>query len=314
LSRIELTDSRIIIPVRNGGERWRQAALALARYVPDASMVVVVDSDSSDGSDRVALEQGFELLRIDAKTFNHGRTRQDAVARFCQGKAFVIFLTQDAVIAARETLPNILAAFEDPRVGVAYGRQLPHVNARPFEAHAALFNYPVTGDIRSVADASRLGIKTAFNSNSFSAYRICALEQCGGFPSHLVLGEDAWVAMRMLLAGWYVKYCADAPVYHSHDYSLLREMERYFDFGVMHAQMPELLSRFGIPEGEGLRFVKSEFRHIWRTAPWLLPEVVVRNGLKYVGYRLGRNYLHLPNAMRRRLSMTKGYWSPPGGA
>jgi rhamnosyltransferase len=43
-------------------------------------------------------------------------------------------------------------------------------------------------------------------------------------------------------------------------------------------------------------------------APWLLPEVVVRNAAKYFGYRLGRVFRKLPNFMRRRLSMTTGYW------
>jgi len=36
--------------------------------------------------------------------------------------------------------------------------------------------------------------------------------------------------------------------------------------------------------------------------------VVVRNAAKYLGYRLGRVFRKLPNSMRRRLSMTAGYW------
>ncbi len=43
-------------------------------------------------------------------------------------------------------------------------------------------------------------------------------------------------------------------------------------------------------------------------APWLLPEVLVRNAAKYLGYRLGRVFRKLPNSVRRRLSMTAGYW------
>jgi rhamnosyltransferase len=304
----------VIIPVRNGGVRWREAADALRSAVTDVSQVAVVDSASSDGSDQVALERGFELLRIPVESFNHGRTRQEAVERFCSGRRIVIFQTQDAVIENASSLAWLLRQFESPDVGAAYGRQLPHHGARPFEAHAALFNYQPESDIRSLADADRLGIKTAFLSNSFAAYRIEALRQAGGFPDHLILGEDAYAAMRMLMAGWRVSYCAEARVRHSHDYTIRQEMQRYFDFGVMHAQIPELLRTFGAPEGEGLRFVLSELSYIGRVAPLQLPQVPLRNVLKYFGYRLGRGFARLPAAWRSHLSMTKGYWSTPAGA
>ena len=304
-----LSHARIVIPVRNGGARWREAAAALSRAVPDPSRVVIVDSSSSDGSDAVATQCGFELHRIDVRTFNHGRTRQEAVDRFCGGVSFVIFLTHDAVIGGPATLVTLLNAFADERVGAAYGRQLPHHGALPFEAHGVLFNYPPCSDTHWLADASRLGIKTAYISNSFAAYRVEALRECGGFPSHLILAEDTFVAMQMLLKGWGVRYCADATVRHSHNYSVREEMQRYFDFGVVHAQLPELLQHFGEPEREGVRFVAAELSYMARHAPWLMPQVLVRNAAKYAGYRLGRVFKRLPNLWRKRLSMTKGYWA-----
>jgi rhamnosyltransferase len=303
-----LSKTRIIIPVRNGGERWREAATALRDAVPDPSMVAVVDSNSTDGSDVVATRLGFEVERIDARTFNHGRTRQSAVDRFCGAKDFVVFLTHDAVIEGPGSLCDLLDAFSNPQIGAAYGRQLPHHDASPFGSHSASFLYPATSAVRTLADVPRHGIRTAYLSNSFAAYRIQALRESGGFPSRLILGEDAYVAWRMLQAGWSVSYCATSLVRHSHDYSIFQEMQRYFDFGVLHAQLPELLRELGEPEGDGLRFVKSELRYIWATAPRLLPEVVVRNAAKYFGYRLGRVFRSLPNSLRRRLSMTKGYW------
>jgi rhamnosyltransferase len=303
-----LCQTRIIIPVRNGGERWREAAAALRAAVPEPSMVAVVDSSSTDGSDAVAADRGFELERIDPRTFNHGRTRQEAVNRFCQGKEFVLFMTHDAVVEGPESLTRLLDAFSNPSVGAAYGRQVPHHNAGPFGRHFVTYLYPAIGDVRTLADAPRRGIRTAPLSNSFAAYRIRALNECGGFPSTLILGEDVHVGLHMLLAGWSVSYCASAVVRHSHDYSVSQDMRRYFDFGVLHAQLPQLLREFGEPEGDGLRFVKSELRYMTAAAPWLLPEVVVRNTAKYIGYRLGRVFRKLPNSLRRRLSMTTGYW------
>lgn len=307
-SRTAVNHARIIVPVRNGGARWREAADALQAALPDPSLAVVVDSASTDGSDQVASERGFELVRIDPRTFNHGATRQMAVDRFCADSGFVVFLTHDAVLQEPEGLAVLLAAFADPGVGVAYGRQLPHRGAKPFGAHMALFNYGANSETRSLADADRLGIKAAYISNSFCAYRMAALRSCGGFPSHLILGEDTCVAVKMLLAGWKVRYCAEARVRHSHDYGILAETQRYFDFGVLHSQLPELMRHFGAAEGEGARFVASELRYIAIHAPWLLPLVPVRNAAKYIGYRLGRMFARLPRGVCRRLSMTKVFW------
>jgi glycosyl transferase family 2 len=304
----KLEHTRIIIPVRNGGARWREAAAALQRAVPDPSIVAVVDSSSSDGSDQVAAQCHFELERIDPRTFNHGRTRQEAVNRFCEGRSYVVFLTHDAVIEGPQSLADLLEAFTDPGVGAAYGRQLPHHNAGPFGRHSAGYLYPARSVTRTLADARQYGIRTAIISNSFAAYRLQALRGCGGFPSALILGEDAYVALRMLQAGWAIAYRADATVRHSHDYSVIQEMQRYFDYGVLHAQLPELLGDEGPPEDEGMRYLKSELRFMAHEAPLRLPELVVRSAAKYLGYRLGRGFQHLPHSMCRRLSMTRGFW------
>jgi rhamnosyltransferase len=109
-----------------------------------------------------------------------------------------------------------------------------------------------------------------------------------------------------------VRYCAEARVRHSHAYTIAQETRRYFDFGVLHTQLPELMRNFGAAEGEGARFVRSELRHMATHAPHLLPAVLARNGAKYAGYRLGRNFRRLPRRLCRQLSMTKVFWSREG--
>lgn len=311
LVSLEGLSFRVIVPVRNGGAVWRAAASALRDAIADPALVVVVDSDSTDGSLETAIGLGFAVKRIDAMSFNHGATRQAAVGEFARDRKFVVFLTQDAIIDSSKSLPALLGAFEDRRVGAAYGRQIPHEDATVFAAHAALFNYGPESQTKSIEDAARLGIKACWLSNSFAAYRVEALRGCGGFPDHLIVGEDVYVGMRMQERGHLVRYCADALVRHSHNNSPMQDARRYFDFGVMHAQLPVLLEHFGTPDGEGLRFLLSELRYVWEHSPWHTSMVPLRAAFKYGAYRLGRAHQFLPNRVNAAMSMTRGFWCTP---
>jgi rhamnosyltransferase len=270
--------------------------------------VVVLDSQSSDETTRLAHNAGFEVVQVERRHFNHGGTRRAGVQRLLADTDLLVCMTQDAVLADSSALANLLEAFDDPRVGAAYGRQLPASDATAIAAHARRFNYPEVSGGVTLQDRERLGIKTCFLSNSFAAYRVSDLLAVGNFPERVILGEDACVAGRMLLAGKAIAYRADACVVHSHNYSLGEDFQRYFDTGVFHARERWLLDAFGSASGEGLRFVRSELSHLLRRAPWRIPEALVRTAVKWLGYRLGRMERRIPVAVKRRLSMFHAFW------
>ena len=173
----------VIVPILNGGEVWQRVVHSIQNQQPKPGRVLVIDSGSTDGSDLLALDAGFNLIRIPKAEFDHGGTRQMAVVN-CRDFPFLVFLTQDAELVDSDALAHLLTAFDDASVGVAYGRQLPRLGADAIEAHARLFNYPDCSSIRSIHDVPRFGIKTAFSSNSFAAYRHEALLAAGGgFPT-----------------------------------------------------------------------------------------------------------------------------------
>jgi rhamnosyltransferase len=298
----------VIIPTRNGGKIAIDCFAALTRVKQSPKIILIVDSGSSDGTDESARRYGCEVLSITPDKFDHGGTRQMA-AELLQDYDILVYLTQDAVLAGPNAVALLLDAFDDPRVGAAYGRQLPRQKAGAIEAHARLFNYPEQSNVRSLGDKDTMGIKAAFISNSFAAYRRSALMEVGGFPKKLILGEDMVVAARMLQAGWRVAYQADAQVHHSHAYTIQQEFKRYFDIGVMHQDQQWILEEFGKPEGEGGRFVRSELAYLMRHAPWLLPSAVIRTIAKFAGYKLGQHSRYLPLLIKRSLSMHRGYWN-----
>jgi rhamnosyltransferase len=112
----------------------------------------------------------------------------------------------------------------------------------------------------------------------------------------------------LLKSGCKVAYAADACVYHSHDYSLWQEFERYFDMGVFHAREPWIRREFGGAEGEGLKFVISELKYLLNNAFWRIPEGMFRTLIRYTGFRLGLMEKWLPLWLKMRLAMNKGYF------
>jgi len=163
--------------------------------------------------------------------------------------------------------------------------------------------------LKGKADIANLGIKCCFLSNSFSAYRLSALDLVGGFPSDVILGEDTYVGGRMILSDWLIQYTPRAQVRHSHDYSVSAEFRRYFDIGVFHARNPWLLKTFGSAGGERLRFVRSELAYMWRYAPGSLTDALFRTLAKWAGYKLGQFEAALPLRLKCWLSMNTGFWN-----
>lgn len=273
------------------------------------AQVLIIDSSSIDDTVLLSEEAGFRTHIINQEEFNHGGTRQLALSLLPEGAEVVVFLTQDALLVSPDSIQKLVAAFDDPKVGCAYGRQLPHKDARLLGAHARLFNYGEQSYCRTLADVPKYGIKTAFLSNSFAAYRVSALKAVGGFPTNTIFAEDMMVAAKMLQAGYAVNYVADACVYHSHDYTALQEFKRYFDMGVLHSREPWLLEQLGKPQGEGKRFVLSEWRYLFQHAPWLLSVSLLNTIMKWLGYFLGKHEQALPLSLKKRFSMHPSFWN-----
>ena len=275
----------VIIPIYHPDDKFIELLGMLKRQSLRQISVLVIDSASDKKWQKHTDGLDIRIKDIDSRDFNHGGTRQMGVD-MCHGKDIFIFMTQDAVLADEYAIENLVRGFDNEQVGCAYGRQLPHRDANVFASFARLHNYPAESYVRSFEDRKKYGMKTAFLSDSFAAYRKSALEQAGGFPANVVLSEDMYVAAKMLMQGWQVAYVAEAMVYHSHNYSVWQEFKRYRDIGRFHGQEKWIRETFGEAEGNGKRFVMEEARYVWEHNACLLMEMVVRDAAKFLGYSL----------------------------
>ena len=192
----------MIIPTRLAEHHLPRLLECLAQTAPPPRRVLFIDSGSTDRTQELVRQAGYDLEVIDPGTFGHGRTRNLAL-RLCADTRYAVFLTQDAVPVGADWLVQLLAPFARPDVAISFGRQLSRPNATLPERFAREFNYPAVDEITTEADIAHRGIKAVFCSNSFAAYDRARLLSAGGFPEDLPMGED----MARHLAAAALRFC-----------------------------------------------------------------------------------------------------------
>jgi rhamnosyltransferase len=301
----------VVIPVKDGGEDLRRCLGALAaQRVDDEVEVVVVDSGSRDGSAALARAHGARVHEIPPAEFNHGATR-NLGASLTRGDVLV-FTSQDAYAADDAWLARLIAPLADPRVGGAYGRQVAHEDATPPERYFMDFLYGPHGRTQRAPTADDLSMETTLFSNVCSAMRREVFERFP-FAGDIIMSEDQEWSRRVLLAGYELRYVADAVVRHSHPYTLRQAFRRFFDSGVSaeRAYVNTAAPASGaVLRRAAVRYAAGEVRWLvgTRQARWL-PYAAALEGAKFAGLQLGTRWRRLPPGLVRRCTAVPSYWS-----
>jgi len=298
----------LIIPVLNAQSFLPKLLPAVFEQSLLPSQILFIDSESNDSTCEILNQYSIHTHKIERNKFDHGGTRKLACELI--DAEIYIFMTQDAYPASKDTFKNIIAAFKNVKnLGCAYGRQLPKEDANLWGRYERLFNYPEHSQIRSYSDKNKYGIKTFFNSNSFAAYSKEALNNVGGFPNKLISSEDAYVAAKMLLNGYQVAYVAEAPVYHSHNFTILEKFHRYFSVGVFHAKQSWIIENFVGATSEGFKYLFSEIKYLVKKRKvHLIPYAFYAKAWCYLAYQLGLYEKYLPLFIKKHWGVNKKYW------
>lgn len=261
-----------------------------------------------DEAVRTLLERTENVVITEVKKseFDHGGTRNQGAA--LSQAEFVLFMTQDAVPVDDDLIAHLLHTMEDATVAAAYGRQLPDDAAGEIEHYTRQFNYPPVSSKKSKADLERLGIKTYFCSNVCALYRKTVYEKLGGFVLHTIFNEDMIMAAGIIKAGFTIAYAAEAEVIHAHKYTYRQQFKRNFDLAVSQREYHEIFD--GVrSETEGIRLVKNSVKYLLARGRWyLIPDLFIQSGFKFLGYRMGKKYDKLPRFLVLRFTMNKAYW------
>lgn len=283
----------VVIPTYNAAkvQGFSELLNAINNQTVQPLRKLVIDSSSSDNTIELAEKMGFEVTVIPKESFSHGGTRQQAMEIISTSNNidYVIYMTQDVELETEKSLEKLLETFYEINIGAAYGRQLPKKDA-DFEAKLLReFNYPCQGYVRELSDKEKYGIKTAFLSDSFAAYKVQALQSIGGFPKNINMSEDMYVGAKMLLAGYRIAYNSSAKVYHSHNFSMSEHFKRYKAIGEFQKKEQWISDTFGKSEGEGVRLLLYMLKEAWKKeGVATVVKIIISTGMKYIGYSVGR--------------------------
>src|SRR5689334_6967262 len=105
----------LCIPTLNASRELPALFEALATQTVRPDALLVIDSGSTDDTAAIASRAGARIHVIAHHEFNHGATRQQALAMVPEAD-IVVFMTQDAVPVANDSLERLAACFTDESV------------------------------------------------------------------------------------------------------------------------------------------------------------------------------------------------------
>lgn len=276
----------LFIPTYNAGENFKDVVKKIKDQADVIDYLYIIDSSSKDNTVKIAKSYGFDVDIIASQEFGHGKTRTQA-AKKLKKFDYVIMMTQD-VYLQENALKNLITFIEKtPEMALAYGKQEVDLkNGTIFESYLRQFNYPENSQIKTINDKKKYGIKTVFSSDAFVIYNLDMLKEVNYFDESLDFAEDMHTAFKLINKRYSIGYCSKARVYHSHNYKFKEEFKRYKNIGQFHRDHKYIQDQFGSNDSEGMKLVFREIRYLLAKGKfYLIPESIVRNILKYLGYK-----------------------------
>ena len=298
-----------VIPAYKPGHDLRELVEKLLDQTVRLGRIIIINTDREYFDEKEYLiAPAVEVVHITRHEFAHAGTR-DMGLRMSDAD-YVLFMTMDAIPKDNYLVEKLLSGFRRAdNIAVSYARQLPKKDCNRIEQITREFNYPAQSRVQTSDDIKELGIKAYFCSDVCAMYDTSIYRSLGGFKAPAIFNEDMVYAAGALDAGYAVSYCADALVYHSHNYTGRQYYRRNFDLGVSQADHPEIFERFNV-KGTGMQLVRKSLAQICRSGtPADIIRLVYYSGMKYLGFRKGKNYHKLSLESCLKHTSDKEYWN-----
>lgn len=296
-----MVTASVVIPTKNGGREFRELLESIRGQDVSSVEIIVIDSGSTDGTVAIAEELADVVVEIPPEEFHHGRTRNRGASE-ATGDV-IVFTVQDATPVDDEWLSELVGPIEDGVVDVTYGNQIAYPDAKPPDKFFYEYFYPEESVVlgpEDTDDEADFYMDNIFLSDVSSAISRDVWTQFQ-FRDSIPMSEDKDFAYRVASAGYTIRYCPEAGVYHSHDYTPRSLFRRRYKDGKAFADIAsEGSDEFLL---DGLRYVQREYSYLVRNG-WLswAPYTLLYDAIYFVSFTLGKNHYRIPEGIDERIA------------
>lgn len=214
-------------------------------------------TESNDNTEEFLIKNKINYSKIKKEEFSHSLTRENQALD--SSADILVFITQDIVIEDELWMYKLIKDIDDKNIVATYSRQLTKYNN--IEKYTREANYPDKDIIKSKDDIEKLGLKTFFFSDAASAINTKVYKQLNGYDNkNLPICEDMYIAYKIIMNGYKIKYCSNAIVYHSHKFTFKQIYDRYKLTGKFFKEN-NYLDQYGTT-GSGINLAKYILKRI----------------------------------------------------
>lgn len=202
---------------------------------------------SKDETERKLKEISADYSIIGPENFSHSLVREQAA--MISTADILVFITQDIDIRNEDWLEKLIEPIINNEAEACFSRQLTKYDN--IEKYTREKNYPAESYINTKQDIEKKDLRTFFFSDASSAIKTEIFKKLNGYDGkNLPISEDMYIAYKIIMSGYRIKYCADSVVYHSHKFTLKQLYERYKLTGQFFKQN-KYLDKYGTNKSGG---------------------------------------------------------------
>lgn len=276
----------IICPLYNAEKFIENLHLSLLRQEKvNINSIIYVLTESEDRTEEILKRKNLNYKLIKKSEFSHSLVRENAAKE--SEADIIVFITQDIIIKNNDWLEKLVSAIIDGEAEACYSRQLTKYNN--IEKYIRESNYPDVSVIKTKADIDKLGLKTFFFSDASSAIDAKIFKKLNYYDGkNFMFNEDMYIAHKLIMNNYRIKYCADSVIYHSHKFSLKQLYKRYKDSGNFFKEN-KYMDQYGTTNS-GINLAKYVFKRILQERRFLLLfRFPFDMGARLIGMKVGKN-------------------------
>lgn len=241
-------------------------------------------TESKDRTEQILKSLDANYCVIDKAEFSHSHSREVMAKK--SNADIIVFISQDIIIERKDWLYYLTSDIDNGICDAAYSRQL--ANKNNIEKYTREKNYGEKSYIKTKSDINELGLNTFFFSDASSAINRKVFEKLNYYDGkYLASNEDQYIAHKLIMSGYKIKYCAESIVIHSHDFSFTSLFKRYQDTGDFYRAEPYMNSYGTGNAGAGMAIyvLKRIFQdRNWEAAKEYIPNMLAR----FLGMKIKR--------------------------